>query len=107
MADNLIPLDLSRLTPADLAKVRALGDKLRLMHRWFRYEVSRGDDGGERVVLYSGDRGPTRYAAYAVGRGKDGRYVLSDSRRDRTLATARTIDAALEALPPDFFHARG
>lgn len=106
MAGRLVPLDLSRLTPADLAKIEALGGKLRLMHRWFRCERGRGAD-GDRVILYSGDRGPARYAAYAITRGKDGSYVLSDPRRGRTLATERTIDAALRALPADFYHAGG
>ena len=54
--DNLVSLDLSPFSRADLGKIAKLGDKLRLLYRWFRSErVS--EAGLDRYFLYSGSRG--------------------------------------------------
>jgi hypothetical protein len=105
MADKLVRLDVSRFSKADVGKVQALGDKLRLMRRWFRCE-RRHEAGVDRFALYSGDRGPARYAHYELVRNADGSYALLDPRARRAIATARTIDAAIDALPEDFYYSR-
>ena len=105
MVDNLVRLDLARFTAADLKKIAALGNKLTLMHRWFRHD-RRIVDGRECVTVYSGDRGPARYASYRICRDADGTYELGDGRTGRRIATGRTLDAVLGALPDDFFYAR-
>lgn len=103
MAENLVRLDLSRFTRADIDKILALRDKLGLMHRWFRWEQMQRD-GCEQYAIYSGDRGPRRYAAYRIARNRDGGYQLIDHRGGDVLATGRVIDAVLDALPADFYY---
>ena len=105
MADKLVRLDVSRFSKTDVGKVQALGDKLKLMRRWFRCE-RRQATGVDRFALYSGDRGPTRYAHYDLTRNADGSYSLVDPRAARTLASARTIDVVIDALPDDFYYSR-
>ncbi|MBM3486858.1 MAG: hypothetical protein FJX67_09520 [Alphaproteobacteria bacterium] len=105
MVDNLVRLDLARFTAADLKKIAALGTRLTLMHRWFRHD-RKMLDGRECITVYSGDRGPVRYASYRICRDPDGTYELVDGRSGRRIATARTLDAVLAALPDDFFYAR-
>jgi hypothetical protein len=105
MADKLVRLDVSRFSKTDVQKIEALGDKLKLMRRWFRCERQQAA-GLDRFAIYSGDRGPTRYASYHVVRNADGSYALLDPRAGRTLATARTIDAVIDALPDDFYYSR-
>jgi len=103
MSDNLVPLDLSAFSRADLDKIRALGDKLRLLYRWFRYE-HRTEPGRESVRIYSGARGSSPYASYRLERRRDGRYALLDNRADETLATGRTLDDVVAAIPDDFYY---
>ena len=103
MADNLVELDLSRFTKSDLRKIADLGEKMRLMRRWFRHEMARTDD-GEEAHLYSGDRGPRRYAHYWIGRGRDGTYTLITGDPPEPLAEARAIDSVLDAIPQDFYY---
>ena len=105
MTENLVRLDLSRFTAADLQKIAELQTKLRPMHRWFRQE-RRTLDGSDSVVLYSGDRGPVAYASYRVLRHRDGGYELANERDGTSLARGRTMDSVLRALPDDFFYAR-
>ncbi len=103
MADNLLRLDLSRFTSRDVDKIDRLGDKMRLLHRWFRRE--RLDDaGGEAFAIYSGDRGKRRYASYRIVRHADGAYGLLDGDRGTALADGRTIDEVIDALPSDFYY---
>ncbi len=104
MSENLLSLDLGRFTRSDVDKLHALRARLRLMHRWFRCERLAGE-GGDGMVLYSGDRGPRRYASYRISRAEDGIYALHDHRTGRRLAAARAIDRVIDALPDDFFHA--
>ena len=101
MADP-VRLDLAQLTERDLKKIAALGDKVRLTHRWYRSEPSAD---GAGVTVYSGDRGPLPYAAYRIARQPDGTYELADARSGARLAAGRTIDAVVAALPDDFFYA--
>ncbi|MPY70544.1 MAG: hypothetical protein GEU92_10695 [Alphaproteobacteria bacterium] len=103
MSDNLVPLDLSAFSRADLEKIRALGEKQRLLYRWFRSE-RKTESGCDRVFLYSGSRGRTPYASYCVTRHRDGHYELRDGRGGRTLTTARTLDEAIGAIPDDFYY---
>ncbi len=102
-ADNLLTLDLARFSRRDLDKIAALSGKLALMHRWYRTE-RRSVAGSEQVAIFSGDRSSTPYAGYRITRLEDGAYRLSDYRTGRVLATARAIDAVLEAIPGDFYH---
>ncbi len=102
-SDNLVRLDLSPFPRADLGKIEKLGDKQRLLHRWFRSERITAD-GCDTLVLYSGARGRTPYAAYRVERRRDGGYVLLDQRSGEELRTGRTLDEVLDALPEDFFY---
>lgn len=102
---NVVPLDLGRFTERDAAKVFAIRDKLRLMHRWYRCERTLRD-GLDTFLLYSGDRGPARYSAYRIVRRSNGAYELASDRTGQSIATARTIDFALDALPDDFYYAR-
>lgn len=101
--DNLVRLDRSPFSQADLTKIRALGEKQKLMYRWFRSErVTR--PGLDKFVLYSGTRGRTPYAAYRVERHSDGTYKLVNQRTDEALAEDRTLDAVIDKLPDDFFY---
>jgi len=97
-----VRLDLAQLTERDLKKIAALGDKVRLTHRWYRSERSAD---GAGVTVYSGDRGPLPYASYRIARQPDGTYGLTDARSGARLAAGRTIDAVVAALPDDFFYA--
>lgn len=97
-----VRLDLAQLTERDLKKIAALGDKVRLTHRWYRSERSAD---GAGVTVYSGDRGPLPYASYRIARQPDGTYQLTDARSGTLLAAGRTIDAVVAALPDDFFYA--
>jgi hypothetical protein len=106
MTDNLVRLDVSRFSKSDVSKVQALGDKLKLMRRWYRCERQQGS-GHDRFVVYSGDRGPTPYSVFHIVRNPDGSYALFDPKADKTLVSARTIDAVIDALPNDFYYSRG
>ncbi|MDA1326870.1 MAG: hypothetical protein O3C34_19285 [Proteobacteria bacterium] len=101
--DNLIQLDRLPFSQADLKKITALGEKQRLMYRWFRSERIT-QPGLDQYKVYSGARGRNPYAAYRVERHGDGTYKLFDQRTDTVLAEDRTIDAVLEKLPDDFFY---
>lgn len=104
MSDKLVNLDLSRFTKSDIAKLRGVGAKLKLMRRWFRYDQGECAE-GEEIRLYSGDRGPARYSAYRIVRRRDGRYVLLPERTDDPIHEARSIDAVIDALPQNFYYA--
>ena len=103
MTDNLVRLDLSRFTTRDVRKIGELGDKMQLLHRWFRYERLDGAD-GEAFKIYSGDRGPRRYASYQISRREDGTYQLIEGDNGTQLAHGRTIDEVIDALPGDFYY---
>ncbi len=101
--DNLVALDLSPFSRADLGKIAKIGDNMRLLYRWFRSErVS--EAGLDRYFLYSGARGRTPYASYLVERHRDGRYRLMDQRRQAHIGWGRTLDEVLKALPEDFYY---
>ena len=103
VSDNLVPLDRSPFSRADLDKVAKLGEKLRLLYRWFRSErVTR--PGLDQFVVYSGARGRTPYAAYRLARHRDGRYELCNQRSGASIAQGRTIDEVIDRLPDDFFY---
>jgi hypothetical protein len=101
--DNLIRLDRSPFSQADLKKIEALGEKQKLMYRWFRSERIT-QPGLDQFKVYSGTRGRTPYAAYRIARYGDGTYKLYNQRTDEKLAEERTIDAVLDKLPDDFFY---
>ena len=103
MADNLVRLDLSRFTARDVRKIGELGDKMRLLHRWFRCERLDGSD-GEAFAIFSGDRGPRHYASYQIVRHEDGSYGLVGGDGDTALADGRTIDEVIDAIPDDFYY---
>ena len=105
MADNLLRLDLSRFSARDMRKIGELGDKMRLLHRWFRSERLDAPE-GDAVAIYSGDRGPRRYASYRIVRRRDGAYALLNGDGAEILATGRTIDATIDAIPGDFYHTK-
>ena len=103
MGNNLVRLNLSRFTSRDIRKIDELGEKMRLLHRWFRCE--RLDSSvGEAFVIYSGDRGPRRYASYQIIRHEDGSYDLSQGNGGKSLAGGRTMDEIIDALPDDFYY---
>ncbi len=102
-SDNLVRLDLSQFSRADLDKINALGKKLQLLYRWYRSErVTK--EGCDTYFLYSGARGRHPYAAYRIERHSDGAYVLFNQRGDEELAAGRTLDEVIDALPEDFFY---
>ena len=103
MGDNLVRLNLSRFTARDVRKIDELGDKMRLLHRWFRCDRLAGSD-GDSFVIYSGDRGPRRYASYQIMRYEDGSYGLSEGNGGKALADGRTMDEVIDALPDDFYY---
>ena len=103
MSENLIELDLSRFTRSDRDKIRELGNKLKLMRRWFRHEVARTEE-GDVVQLYSGNRGPAQYAHYRIMRDHAGGYTLFRGATEEQILEARTIDAVIEVIPDDFFY---
>jgi hypothetical protein len=100
---NLVALDLSRFSRGDIAKMEKLGEKQRLLYRWFRLERNT-EPGLDQCVMYSGARGYSPYAAYRVARHRDGRYELFDQRSSNSIIEGRTINSALEALPEDFYY---
>ena len=100
--DNLVRLDRSPFSQRDLQKIQALGDKQKLMYRWYRSERIT-QPGLDQFKVYSGARGRTPYAAYRIERYADGTYKLFSHRTDELLAEDRTIDAVLDKLPDDFF----
>lgn len=102
MNDNLITLDLTRFTPADIQKLEDLRNRVVMMRRWYRYERIE-KNGREFYALYSGDSGPHAYASYVISRRENGSYALQDGRNDAPIADGRTIDAVIEALPEDFY----
>lgn len=101
--DNLVRLDLSPFSPADLKKIEALGEKQKLLYRWFRSERI-SQPGLDQYKVYSGTRGGTPYAAYRIERYSDGTYKLANQRTDETLAVGRTLDDVIDKLPDDFFY---
>jgi len=102
-AENVVALDLSSFSKSDLGKIKALGEKLRLLYRWFRAErVTR--PGLDQYMLYSGDRTKTPYTAYRVERSRDGEYRLFSQSTDECLITARSLSDVLDKLPDDFFY---
>jgi len=101
--DNLIQLDMSAFSRADLDKILALGKKQRLLYRWFRCE-RKTEPARDSYLVYSGARGRTPYAAYRFERRSDGRYRLIDGRSGETIAQARTLDEVMAHLPENFFY---
>jgi len=101
--DNLIQLDRSPFSQADLKKIQALGEKQKLMYRWFRSERI-SQPGLDQFKLYSGTRGRNPYAAYRVERNGEGIYRLFSQRTDEMLGEDRTIHVVLDKLPDDFFY---
>lgn len=99
---NLVELDLSPFSKSDLAKIKALGEKLRLLYRWFRSERIT-EPGLDQYLIYSGDRSRTPYAAYRIDRHRDGQYHLFRQKTEESLVTARTMTDVLDKLPDDFF----
>lgn len=106
MADNLVRLDLSKFTRSDVVKIEDIGRKLRLMHRWFRYERREedADNGGDCYFIFSGDKGPRTYVTYSLWRLYDGGYELRNPQRKELLAAARSIDRVIDKIPDDFFY---
>ena len=101
--DNIVQLDRSPFSTSDLKKIKALGEKQRLLYRWFRCERIT-QPGLDQYKVYSGTRGRAPYAAYRVERYSDGTYRLLNQRSDEVLAEDRTLDAVLDKLPDDFFY---
>lgn len=101
--DNLVSLDLSAFSRADVDKILALGDKQRLLYRWFRCE-RKTEPGRDLYLVYSGARGRTPYASYRFERHADGRYWLLDGRTAETIAEGRTLDEVIARLPENFFY---
>lgn len=102
-SDNLVSLDLSPFSRADIDKIVKLGEKQRLLYRWFRSErVTQA--GRDQYMIYSGARGRTPYAAYRVVRHRDGHYELANHRSGATIVSGRTIDEVIDRLPDDFFY---
>ncbi|MFT5438713.1 MAG: hypothetical protein ACI9MJ_000573 [Alphaproteobacteria bacterium] len=101
--ENLVELDMSPFSKPDLERIKALGEKQRLLYRWFRAErITRA--GLDQYLIYSGDRTRTPYSAYRVERYRDGEYRLCNQRTDECIVTARTMGDVLDRLPDDFFY---
>ena len=94
MEDNLVRLKLSRFTVRDVCK---LGDKVRLLHRWVRYERLDGSD-GDAFVIILGDRDPRRHTSYRFTRHDDGTYSLNVGYGVKSWAEGRAMDKVTEAL---------
>jgi len=101
--ENLVRLDLSPFSKSDLEKIGALGEKQKLLYRWFRSERT-SRPGLDQFLLYSGTRGKSPYAAYRVERYRDGTYKLANQRSDELIASGRTLDEVLNRIPDDFFY---
>ena len=101
---NIARLDMAKLTRRDVDKIYSLSAKLKLMHRWYRCERSL-DQARDQIAIFSGDRSYTPYASYRIARQNDGAYLLSDHRTGRELASARSIDPIIDAIPDDFYYA--
>ena len=100
---KLVARDISRFSRGDITKMEKLGEKQRLLYRWFRLERST-EPALDQCVIYSGARGFSPYAAYRVARHRDGRYELLDQRSGDSILKGRTLDSVLEALPEDFYY---
>ena len=101
--DNLVQLDLSAFSRTDVEKIMALGEKQRLLYRWFRCE-RKPAVGLDVYLVYSGARGKTPYASYRIERRRDGHYRLMHGRSGDQIARGRTLDDVLGQLPEDFFY---
>ncbi len=101
--DNIVELDLSPFSKNDIKKIKALGTKQKLCHRWFRYH-RKSEEGLDQILLYAGSRGRTPYSSYRVDRFRDAQYSLVNQRTGETIITGRTIESVLEFLPDDFFY---
>lgn len=102
---KLVALDMSRFSCGDITKMENLGEKQRLLYRWFRLERST-EPALDQCVMYSGARGISPYAAYRVARHRDGRYELFNQRSGDSILKGRTLDSVLKALPEDFYYSR-
>ena len=101
--DNIVELDLSPFSKDDIEKVKALGIKQKLCHRWFRYHRIT-EVGLDQILLYAGSRGRSPYSSYRVDRYRDAQYSLVSQRTEETIVTGRTIESVLNYLPDDFFY---
>jgi hypothetical protein len=101
--DNLVRLDVSMFSNSDLVTITALGDKLRLLYRWFRHERTTRP-GLDQCMIFSGARTRTPYASYRIERYRDGHYALLNQRTDELITEGRTLNQVLDALPDDFFY---
>lgn len=103
LPDNLVELDMSAFSRADLDTIQALGKKQRLLYRWFRSE-RKTEPGLDFTLVYSGARGRIPYAAYRLERRRDGRYWLLDGRTSEAIADGRTLGTVIDRLPENFFY---
>lgn len=101
--DNLVQLDMSAFSRTDVQKIVALGQKLRLLYRWYRCE-RKSEPGRDVYYVYSGARGRAPYAAFRFERRRDGRYLLLDGRSGEPIAEARTLDGVIGHLPDSFYY---
>ncbi len=104
-SDNIVELDLSAFSKPDIARIKSLGEKLKLLYRWFRSERVT-QPGLDKYLIYSGDRTRTPYAAYRIERDRSGEYRLYDQKSGECLAAARSMDHVLNRLPDDFFSSK-
>ncbi|MEK9683787.1 MAG: hypothetical protein VW226_04500 [Rhodospirillaceae bacterium] len=102
-SDNVITLDLSRFTDTDIAAVKSLGEKQRLLYRWFRSE-RKTEVGLDVYMIYSGTRSQTPYAAYRIERHREGVYHLFNQRTDEKIKTGRRIMEIIDSIPDDFYY---
>lgn len=100
---NVVQLDLSRFSDSDVQAILALGEKQKLLYRWFRTERNT-EAGLDQYCIYSGARTKTPYAAYRIERHRDGEYRLCRHKTDEELIRSRSIHAVIEAIPDDFFY---
>ncbi len=101
--DNVVSLDLSVFTRGDIEAIKSLGEKQKLLFRWFRCE-RKTEPGRDQYMIYSGTRSRTPYAAYRIERRKDGTYHLMEQRTDTEIAAGRIIGDVITKIPDDFFY---
>ncbi|MBB43046.1 MAG: hypothetical protein CMM44_04695 [Rhodospirillaceae bacterium] len=100
---NVLILELSCFTRSDLEAIKSLGEKQKLLHRWFRSERKKESE-KDLCIIYSGTHGLSPYAAYRIERHQDGGYHLLKHKTGKKIVEARSIKQIMAKLPDDFYY---
>ena len=100
---NVLILELSYFTRSDMEAIRLIGEKQKLLYRWFRSERKKERE-KDICIIYSGTRGLSPYAAYRIERHQDGSYHLLKHKINKKIFVGRSINQIITKLPDDFYY---